>query len=314
MAEIDVLKAQIVRQDYNTPWGFRLEGGADYGQPLKIQRITPGSPAARIGLKARDEVTEIGDCPTEGLTSQDAHELITQYGLSLILTVERRAFGAVPTNPVMNPNQSAPVMPYQTYDMTGAVPRQRHQPYSNVEFRTVQAKPYEAPPQRPYEQYAPPAPEPEVYYPAQAPPQHQHQVQPQSPTQQMQPYHPGYHVPEEDRVPESASQSRTFKVLESLMSNEEPYSGPGELPPMRSASVEKWRQEQDMKKQGSQQRLKVFVPQEYNSPMGLYSAHNIVETFADQAEVQMQEIESRQDDPVSGAQRAVFEDQYGGAR
>ncbi len=38
-AEIDVLKAQIVRNDVNTPWGFRLSGGADFGEPLKILRV-----------------------------------------------------------------------------------------------------------------------------------------------------------------------------------------------------------------------------------------------------------------------------------
>jgi len=39
MTEIDILKAQIVRQDVRQPWGFQLQGGADVEQPLSINRV-----------------------------------------------------------------------------------------------------------------------------------------------------------------------------------------------------------------------------------------------------------------------------------
>ena len=52
-------------------------------------QVTPGSPAARIGLRSGDEVTEIGDASTRGLTHSAAQDVMRQYGLSLILTVER---------------------------------------------------------------------------------------------------------------------------------------------------------------------------------------------------------------------------------
>jgi len=39
MGEVDVLKAQVVRRDVNEPWGFRLQGGSDVGQPLTIIRV-----------------------------------------------------------------------------------------------------------------------------------------------------------------------------------------------------------------------------------------------------------------------------------
>ena len=38
-------------------------------------------------------------------------------------------------------------------------------------------------------------------------------------------------------------------------------------------------------------RMKVFMPQQYNSPIGMYSAHNLVDTFQNQAEIQMQQLE-----------------------
>ena len=55
MAEIDVLKAQIVRENVSVPWGFRLQGGTDYGQPLTI---------LRVGL-----LTTVGDCNTRWYTA-----------------------------------------------------------------------------------------------------------------------------------------------------------------------------------------------------------------------------------------------------
>ena len=40
MAEIDVLKAQIVRENSQSPWGFRLKGGAELGQSLSVARVS----------------------------------------------------------------------------------------------------------------------------------------------------------------------------------------------------------------------------------------------------------------------------------
>ena len=54
-----------------------------------VSQVTPGSPAARIGLKSGDEVTEIGDTPTRDISLVAAEDAIRRYGLSLILTVER---------------------------------------------------------------------------------------------------------------------------------------------------------------------------------------------------------------------------------
>lgn len=316
MAQIDVLKAQIVRPDAHTPWGFRLQGGADQGQPLKITRITPGSPAARIGLKSGDEVTEIGDTSTQGLTYDAAVNTIAQYGQTLILTVERRARGAIPSNPVMNPNQPPPLKSYHTYDMSGAHPAPRHppQPQFNVEFQTAQSRPFEEPP-RPYNvphqpQPAPLVPDHQEYTPAQP------HYQPAAGMQAYIPPHPTQRIHEEDLLDNNAAQSKTFKILQSLMENEEPYAGTSALPPPRSVHGERWKDEQMEKRRPqapSGPRVKVFMPQQYNSPLGMYSAQNVVETFQNQAEMQMQEMESQHQDPVSGAQRAVFEEEFGGA-
>lgn len=40
MSQIDVLKAQIHRPNASASWGFRLQGGVDYSEPLSIQMVS----------------------------------------------------------------------------------------------------------------------------------------------------------------------------------------------------------------------------------------------------------------------------------
>ena len=70
----------------------------------------------------------------------------------------------------------------------------------------------------------------------------------------------------------------------------EPGAGISALPPPRSAYMERRREEERIKKAASP-RVKVFMPQQYNSPMGMYSAQNVMDTFQTQAEGLLQEME-----------------------
>lgn len=71
----------------------------------------------------------------------------------------------------------------------------------------------------------------------------------------------------------------------------EPAAGVGALPPLRSHSQEQWKAEQAAARQSGSPRVKVFMPQQYNSPLGMYSAKNVVETFQAQAETMMDAME-----------------------
>ena len=42
MGTVDVLKAQIVRQDLAESWGFTLQGGADADTPLRMLTVCTG--------------------------------------------------------------------------------------------------------------------------------------------------------------------------------------------------------------------------------------------------------------------------------
>jgi len=52
-------------------------------------QLTPGSPAARIGLRAGDEIVEVESTPTSSLTYQQALDLVNSHTDTLLMTVER---------------------------------------------------------------------------------------------------------------------------------------------------------------------------------------------------------------------------------
>ncbi|ELU18581.1 hypothetical protein CAPTEDRAFT_221829 [Capitella teleta] len=342
--EVDVLKARVVRAHANMPWGFRLQGGTD-GTPVSILRVTPGSPAHKLGLRMYDVITEIGDVSTDNMTSQEASELIGQYGDTIILTVERKAQGHVPCNPVVTPENPDDAKPksYQTYDMSGSKPgpmrsssTQGHvsetpaSPVGVLPSPSVQAQEgAEWVPVGYFPNYGtptPPASNPQKdsskFYqtydltgkpstPMPSTPQHNYTFR----TAKSQPFQghqrspktsvthsPGSFSPVDyvdhnlanytsqmrldDGISngreEISGQSKSFNVIKTLMENDAPHAGARGLPPPRSVTQENWMREQRERSTGSP-RVKVFMPQQYNSPLGMYSPTNVVETFQSQA-------------------------------
>lgn len=97
-----------------------------------------------------------------------------------------------------------------------------------------------------------------------------------------------------DAYDDKLTQSRTFRILQSLMFNEAPPLGDQALPPLRSASLEQRREEEQQKRTTpTRQRIRVFMPQQYNSPLSMYSAPNIINTFQDQAEKYFESLERK---------------------
>lgn len=70
------------------PWGFRLQGGRDYGQALSVKKVQPGTPSAAT-LRPGDVIQRIGSVDTRQLTHMQAHQLIKSAGTQLQLTVLR---------------------------------------------------------------------------------------------------------------------------------------------------------------------------------------------------------------------------------
>ncbi|CAG5119088.1 unnamed protein product, partial [Candidula unifasciata] len=84
------LKMQTIwlqRSSPDIPWGFRLVGGREFGLPLSVQRVTPGSVAA-AALGPGDVILKVGNVMATNLEHNAAQELVRQATNILQLTIQ----------------------------------------------------------------------------------------------------------------------------------------------------------------------------------------------------------------------------------
>ncbi|XP_025086294.1 PDZ and LIM domain protein 3-like [Pomacea canaliculata] len=77
-----------LRRNPGQPWGFRLQGGLDFGQQLTVKKVQPGTPSAGA-LTPGDTIVGIGSTNAKSLTHMQAHQLIKSAGNVLQLTLLR---------------------------------------------------------------------------------------------------------------------------------------------------------------------------------------------------------------------------------
>ncbi|KAM5306183.1 synaptopodin-2 [Glossophaga mutica] len=75
------------------PWGFRLQGGREQKQPLRVAKIRSQSKASGSGLREGDEVVSINGRPCAGLSHPQVVELMESVADSLHLLVKRASSG-----------------------------------------------------------------------------------------------------------------------------------------------------------------------------------------------------------------------------
>ncbi|XP_046839060.1 synaptopodin 2-like protein [Xenia sp. Carnegie-2017] len=75
-----------------SPWGFRLQGGKEFGAPLLIARVTDGSKAEKNGILVGDVLISINHESCETMTHTNALNYIKKSGNELHLTLDRRPF------------------------------------------------------------------------------------------------------------------------------------------------------------------------------------------------------------------------------
>ncbi|XP_039293716.1 glutamic acid-rich protein-like isoform X2 [Nilaparvata lugens] len=80
---------RLVRHDGDTPWGFRLTGGRDFGTPLLVVKVIGGSIAALAGVHVGDIVRGINYVPTNEFTHLDAQRAILESNDTLVLNLIR---------------------------------------------------------------------------------------------------------------------------------------------------------------------------------------------------------------------------------
>ncbi|KAK0099145.1 hypothetical protein PV326_004304 [Microctonus aethiopoides] len=94
-----LISVKLSRFD-GSPWGFRLQGGKDFGTPLIVQkheesegaglvRVNGSSPAEVAGLRAGDSVIKVNNTDMFNLRHKDAQDVIVRAGNSFEITVQR---------------------------------------------------------------------------------------------------------------------------------------------------------------------------------------------------------------------------------
>lgn len=72
------------------PWGFRLQGGKDFGTPLAISKITPGSKADLASIGPGDYILEINGDSTANMKHFDAQDAVRRAGQNLDVLLVRK--------------------------------------------------------------------------------------------------------------------------------------------------------------------------------------------------------------------------------
>ncbi|XP_020801074.1 PDZ and LIM domain protein Zasp isoform X8 [Drosophila serrata] len=124
MAQPQLLQVKLSRFDAQ-PWGFRLQGGTDFAQPLLVQKVNAGSLSEQAGLQPGDAVIKINDVDVFNLRHKDAQDIVVRSGNNFVITVQR---GGSTWRPHVTPtgNVPQPNSPYlQTVTKTSLAHQQQ---------------------------------------------------------------------------------------------------------------------------------------------------------------------------------------------
>uniref|UniRef100_A0A1L8DMR5 Putative adaptor protein enigma n=1 Tax=Nyssomyia neivai TaxID=330878 RepID=A0A1L8DMR5_9DIPT len=111
-----LVNVRLSRSDAQ-PWGFRLQGGKDFGTPLVVQKVAGGSIAANAGLVAGDAVIKVNGLDVYNLRHKDAQDAVVRGGNNFEISIQRGGStwrpsvtpaGAVP-QPVLSAANVVPV-------------------------------------------------------------------------------------------------------------------------------------------------------------------------------------------------------------
>jgi len=85
----DLVDLTLFRESAEEPWGFRLAGGKDYGQPLSISQVSKDSLASKVGLSANDFLISIAGKDVFEMTHEQAEKTIMEAGNKFSMVIER---------------------------------------------------------------------------------------------------------------------------------------------------------------------------------------------------------------------------------
>ena len=82
-----------------SPWGFSIQGGADFRAPLKVTKVSPGGKAELAGVQVNDFIREICGKTSSSLRHSEALFLIRTAGQSLPLILQKGGSSLAPYLP-----------------------------------------------------------------------------------------------------------------------------------------------------------------------------------------------------------------------
>ncbi|XP_046665052.1 PDZ and LIM domain protein 3 isoform X3 [Homalodisca vitripennis] len=100
----------INRRNTHTAWGISIAGGCDQGSPLVITKVQPGSPAEGV-VQRGDLVRKVADYDSRDVRHQDVQTLFKNSGNSIKLVVSRETRGSAPHSAPGSRAGSVPPLP-----------------------------------------------------------------------------------------------------------------------------------------------------------------------------------------------------------
>lgn len=110
----------LQRPHSGIPWGFRLQGGADFTTPLSIQLVNPGSIAEQYGLKPGDQVVRINNCNADLMEHEAAKMEIVRSGDQVEFLIQRG--GVRIWKPTITPMSQVAPNEIKSHTLPGEVP------------------------------------------------------------------------------------------------------------------------------------------------------------------------------------------------
>jgi hypothetical protein len=126
MAGIQTIKVNLQRDSLQTPWGFRLQGGADFRSHFIVNKISAGSPADGV-LHRGDVILEIDQRPISSLLHAEALELVQRAGGQITFLVQR---GPSPLASFIHPQRPMSAMPWSLANATSYLDKNFTVPWS----------------------------------------------------------------------------------------------------------------------------------------------------------------------------------------
>nr|XP_057910986.1 PDZ and LIM domain protein 5b isoform X2 [Doryrhamphus excisus] len=108
----------------SAPWGFRLQGGKDFGLPLTVSRLTDGGKAAKAKMSVGDIILSINGISTDSMNHLEAQNKIKSCSGNLSLTLQRAAKGSSKDEPqeIIKPVPVTHPAPNATYTKPSSQP------------------------------------------------------------------------------------------------------------------------------------------------------------------------------------------------